>query len=190
MAKQVLNVGSAPDDGTGDTVREGAIKTNDNFTELYNDDIVTAAHIASTANPHSVTKTQVSLGNVDNTSNATERAATATLTNKTLTAPVVNSPTGIVKADVGLSNVDNTADSAKPVSSAQLTALNLKKNYANTDTASASPTTTSTQLSPKPSSSPSPPLTPTPLPHHTLTPIHTSHPTPLHNTTTHPHRHN
>ena len=136
MAKQVLNVGSAPDDGTGDTVRAGAIKTNENFTELYDDDVVTAAHIASTANPHSVTKTQVSLGNVDNTSNATERATTATLTNKTLTAPVVNSPTGIVKADVGLSNVDNTADSAKPVSSAQLTALNLKENSANKGAAS------------------------------------------------------
>jgi len=130
MAKQVLNVGSAPDDGTGDTVREGAIKTNDNFTELYDDDVVTAAHIASTSNPHSVTKTQVSLGNVDNTSNATERAATATLTNKTLTAPVINSPSGLAKADVGLSNVDNTADSAKPVSSAQLTALNLKEDAA------------------------------------------------------------
>lgn len=131
MAKQVLNVGSAPDDGTGDTVRAGAIKTNDNFTELYDADVVTAAHIASTSNPHSVTKTQVSLGNVDNTSNATERAATATLTNKTLTAPVINSPSGLAKADVGLSNVDNTADSAKPVSSAQLTALNLKEDAAN-----------------------------------------------------------
>jgi len=130
MAKQVLNVGSAPDDGTGDTVRAGAIKTNDNFTELYDADVVTAAHIASTSNPHSVTKTQVSLGNVDNTSNATERAATATLTNKTLTAPVINSPSGLAKTDVGLSNVDNTADSAKPVSSAQLTALNLKEDAA------------------------------------------------------------
>ena len=29
----------------------------------------------------------------------------ATLTNKTLTAPVINSPTGIAKADVGLGNV-------------------------------------------------------------------------------------
>jgi hypothetical protein len=45
-----------------------------------------------------------------------------TLTNKTLTAPAITSPTGIVKADVGLSNVDNTADSAKPVSTAQATA--------------------------------------------------------------------
>lgn len=38
---------------------------------------------------------------------------TCTLTNKTLTSPVVNSPTGIVKGDVGLGNVDNTSDSTK-----------------------------------------------------------------------------
>jgi hypothetical protein len=52
-------------------------------------------------------KADVGLGNVDNTSDATKNSATATLTNKTLTAPVINSPTGIVKADVGLGNVDN-----------------------------------------------------------------------------------
>jgi hypothetical protein len=49
-----------------------------------------------------------------------------TLTNKTLTSPVVNSPTGIVKSDVGLGNVDNTSDANKPVSTATQTALNLK----------------------------------------------------------------
>mgnify|MGYP003999902691 CR=1 FL=1 len=134
MAKQVLNVGSAPDDGTGDTVRAGAIKTNDNFTELYDADVVTAAHIASTSNPHSVTKTQVSLGNVDNTSNATERAATATLTNKTLTAPVVNSPTGIVKADVGLGNVDNTSNATERAATATLTNKTLTSPVINSPT--------------------------------------------------------
>jgi hypothetical protein len=43
-------------------------------------------HIVDTTNPHAVTKTQVGLGNVDNTSNATERAATATLSGKTISA--------------------------------------------------------------------------------------------------------
>lgn len=52
-------------------------------------------------------KTDVGLGNVDNTSDATKNSAVATLTNKTLTAPVINSPTGIVKGDVGLGNVSN-----------------------------------------------------------------------------------
>ena len=77
-----------------------------------------------------VTSTMVGLGNVDNTSNATERAATATLTNKTLTSPVINTPTGIVKGDVGLGNVDNTSDANKPVSTSGQTALDLKANLA------------------------------------------------------------
>lgn len=47
--------------------------------------------------------------------------ATQTLTNKTFTAPVVNSPTGIVKGDVGLGSVDNTSDAAKNSASVTLT---------------------------------------------------------------------
>lgn len=37
MAQQTINLGSAPDDGTGDTLRVGGDKINDNFTELYTD---------------------------------------------------------------------------------------------------------------------------------------------------------
>jgi uncharacterized protein (TIGR02145 family) len=51
-----------------------------------------------------------------------------TLTNKTLTSPVINSPTGILKADVGLELVDNTTDLSKPISTATQTALNAKEN--------------------------------------------------------------
>ena len=49
-----------------------------------------------------------------------------TLTNKTLTSPVINTPTGITKSDVGLANVDNTSDANKPVSTATQTALDAK----------------------------------------------------------------
>ena len=35
MAKQIVNIGSSPNDDTGDTIREGGDKINDNFTELY-----------------------------------------------------------------------------------------------------------------------------------------------------------
>lgn len=54
-------------------------------------------------------KADVGLGNVDNTSDATKNAAVATLTNKTLTSPVITTPTGITKGDVGLGNVSNAA---------------------------------------------------------------------------------
>lgn len=35
MAKQTINIGTIPNDGTGDTLRDGMDKANDNFTELY-----------------------------------------------------------------------------------------------------------------------------------------------------------
>jgi hypothetical protein len=50
-----------------------------------------------------------------------------TLTNKTLTSPAINTPTGLVKGDVGLGNVDNTSDVNKPISSATSTALSGKE---------------------------------------------------------------
>ena len=35
MAKQTISVGSAPNDGTGSTIRDGGILINDNFNEIY-----------------------------------------------------------------------------------------------------------------------------------------------------------
>lgn len=35
MAKQTVGIGSSPNDGTGDTLRVGADKINDNFNEIY-----------------------------------------------------------------------------------------------------------------------------------------------------------
>ena len=35
MSKQALNIGSIANDNTGDTLRAGGDKVNDNFTEIY-----------------------------------------------------------------------------------------------------------------------------------------------------------
>lgn len=73
------------------------------------------------------------------TSDLLGKDQTGTLTNKTLTAPVVNSPTGIVKGDVGLGNVDNTSDATKNSAVATLTnktidaASNTISNISNTE---------------------------------------------------------
>lgn len=37
MAQQTIAIGTSPNDGTGDTLRDAYDKCNDNFTELYND---------------------------------------------------------------------------------------------------------------------------------------------------------
>jgi hypothetical protein len=60
--------------------------------------------------------------------------STDTLTNKTLTSPVINTPTGIVKGDVGLGNVDNTSDATKNSASATLTNKTLTSPVINTPT--------------------------------------------------------
>lgn len=95
-------------------------------------------HILSVANPHSVTKTQVGLGNVDNTTDAGKPISTATQTALDLKASLAN-PTftgtvgGVTKSMVGLANVDNTSDANKPVSTAQATANSLVASNAASD---------------------------------------------------------
>lgn len=56
--------------------------------------------------------------------------ATQILTNKTLTSPVINTPTWIVKWDVWLWNVDNTSDATKNAAAVTLTnkTINLTSN--------------------------------------------------------------
>ena len=94
-----------------------------------------------------ITKTDVGLDNVDNTSDANKPISTATQTalNAKVTANgaiagatktkitydskgLVTGGSDITKTDVGLGNVDNTSDANKPVSSATQTALNAKVN--------------------------------------------------------------
>lgn len=78
-----------------------------------------------------LTKTDVGLANVDNTSDLNKPVSTAQQSALDLKANLA-SPTftgtvsGITKGMVGLGNVDNTSDANKPVSTAQQTALNGK----------------------------------------------------------------
>lgn len=109
---------------TGTVVGTSDLQTLTNKT-------LTAPVISS---PTGITKSDVGLSNVDNTSDATKNAASVTLTNKTLTTPVINSPTGITKSDVGLSNVDNTSDATKNSASVTLTNKTLTSPVINTPT--------------------------------------------------------
>jgi hypothetical protein len=79
-----------------------------------------------------LTKTDVGLASVDNTSDASKPVSTAQQAALDLKAPLASpaftgTPTGITKTHVGLGNVDNTSDTAKPVSTAQQTALDGKQ---------------------------------------------------------------
>lgn len=45
MAKQTINLGTVAGDGTGDTLRVGGDKINDNFTELYDADDASSVYL-------------------------------------------------------------------------------------------------------------------------------------------------
>lgn len=52
MAQQTINIGAAPDDGTGDTIRVGGDKINDNFDELYDETLKFKGSTDCSANPN------------------------------------------------------------------------------------------------------------------------------------------
>jgi len=97
------------------------------------------SHIADQNNPHNTTKSQVGLGNVDNTSDLNKPISNATQTALNSKENTINAGTitqywrgdkswqTLDKNAVGLGNVDNTSDLNKPVSNLTQIALNSKE---------------------------------------------------------------
>ena len=79
MAYQALGLGSSANDGTGDDLRTGGDKINDNFVEIY----TKLGNGSALSNLTFPTSTDTIVG----------RATTDTLTNKTLTTPTIASIT-------------------------------------------------------------------------------------------------
>ena len=90
-------------------------------------------HVGNTNNPHQVTKEQVDLGKVDNTSDlekpisvATQNAISEVVSNLDKHIADKNNPHEVTKEQIGLGNVNNTADLNKPISTATQVALDKK----------------------------------------------------------------
>ena len=122
----------------------GVVKEISDITfDLKADQTALTAHVSDATNPHSVTATQVGLGNVDNTSDATKPVSGPTQTALNLKANSSDltthindetNPHSVTATQVGLGNVNNTSDINKPVSTATQTALNLKADQLTTYT--------------------------------------------------------
>ena len=95
MAKQVINIGTTANDGTGDPLRSAFDKVNDNFTELYTDDagdvnsIVAGTSIAVSSATGDVTVTN-SAPNATHTGEVTGSGALTITNNAVTTAKILN----------------------------------------------------------------------------------------------------
>ena len=90
-------------------------------------------HVGNTNNPHQVTKEQVGLGKVDNTSDlekpisvATQNAISEVVSNLDKHIADKKNPHEVTKEQIGLGRVDNTSDLEKPISTATQVALDKK----------------------------------------------------------------
>jgi len=107
MAQQTINVGTTANDGNGDALRNAFIKTNDNFTDLYTNKqatLVSGTNIKTVEGQSllgsgniDLTKSDVGLGNVDNTSDANKPVSTAqnTAINAKVSDAIVNGVTTV-----------------------------------------------------------------------------------------------
>ena len=77
MAYQKVGIGSSANDGTGDTLRVGADKINENFEDLW-------------GKINGVANSAVNDGTALTSDTVVLRTATQTLTNKTLTTPIIS----------------------------------------------------------------------------------------------------
>ncbi len=95
MAKQVINIGTTANDGTGDPLRSAFDKVNDNFTELYTDDtgdvdsIIAGTAISVSSATGDVTVTNSS-PNATHTGDVTGSAALTIASNAVTTAKILN----------------------------------------------------------------------------------------------------
>jgi hypothetical protein len=144
MTKQTLNKGTAANDGTGDTLRQGAAKIQANFDELYailgGDTLSSKVSLDATTKGiifegSSVNNNQTFLVPTDPTADRTLTlpdasgnvvldTSTNTLTNKTLTNPIL-SPTATTAGKIefleGTNNGTNKATLIGPASTADVT---------------------------------------------------------------------
>ena len=122
MSKQLINRGVVANDGTGDNLRVGAGKINDNFDEVYaaiGDGSSLYSNI--TFIDDSSTTTNISLGDSFTISGGSN--LTSTITGSSVSIDLNSTITGLTSLNSAALSIDGVAVSTQPFAIAQAIAL-------------------------------------------------------------------
>jgi hypothetical protein len=122
MSKQLINRGTVANDGTGDNLRVGAGKINDNFDEVYaaiGDG--TSLYSNITFIDDSSTTTNISLGDSFTISGGSN--LTSTITGSSVSIDLNSTITGLTSLDSSALSISGVAVSTQPFAIAQAIAL-------------------------------------------------------------------
>ena len=102
MAYQSIGIGTTADDGTGDSLRIGADKVNDNFSEIYTllgTGSALTSGLSATASVVTLGSAVLTTPTISGAVSGTQTSATiTTLTNTTLNSTTVNAGTATLAA--------------------------------------------------------------------------------------------
>lgn len=136
MAKQLINVGTTPNDGTGDTLRDAGIKVNNTLTELYD-------ALGTTAGATTLKITTAGASNGDALRWNGTTFAPAAVVADTNTTYSISSETVTGGANLRLTGSDSSTDNVKIASG---TNVSVVRTDANTITLNSTDTNTTYNL--------------------------------------------
>lgn len=110
MTKQTINIGAAPNDGTGDPIRDAFNKVNQNFDEVYSSYSATGAISVGNATVNSVVSNTGGLVVSNSTSSAVANVTTFKIGNTTANSTLTATDLSVFgTAAIGSATVNTTA---------------------------------------------------------------------------------
>jgi hypothetical protein len=118
MAQQVIDIGAAPNDGTGDPIRDAFDKANDNFTELYAAaaggvfELIVACSDETTALTTGTAKVTFRMPDAVTLTAVRASLTTAQTSGSTFTVDIMESGTTILSTKLTVDNTEKTSTTA------------------------------------------------------------------------------
>jgi len=110
LAKQTINIGAAPNDGTGDPIRDAFSKVNDNFTEIYTSYVASGGATVGNSTVNTVISNTGGLVVSNSTVNTVANSSVIKIGNSTANATMTSTQVSVFgNTSIGNTTINTTA---------------------------------------------------------------------------------